>query len=95
MPTLPRHKHLHETWAVARETISDWDDDHAMTLAAALAFYSLLSLAPLLVIAVSGAALFFGDEAARGEISNQLTSIVGREPANAVEAVVTSAPVRG
>ena len=91
MPTLLRHKHLHETWAIARETISDWDDDHAMSLAAALAFYSLLSLAPLLVIAVSGAALFFGDEAARGEISSQLTSIVGREPANAVEAVVMSA----
>ena len=83
--------YLRDAWSITRETFSDWDDDRAMSLAASFAFYTLLSLAPLLVIAVSGAALFYGQEAARGEISAQLSSVVGTEPANAVEAILASA----
>ncbi len=82
---------LHDVWSITKETFSDWDDDRAMSLAASFAFYTLLSIAPLLVIAVSGAALFYGQEAARGEISAELSSIVGVEPARAVESIVTSA----
>lgn len=85
------NRRLNEVWSITKQTFSDWDEDRAMSLAASFAFYSLLSLAPLLVIAVSLASVFYGDEAARGEISGQLTSIVGAEPARAVESIVTSA----
>ncbi len=85
------HSYLRDAWSITKETFSDWDDDRAMSLAASFAFYTLLSLAPLLVIAVSGAALFYGQEAARGEIAAQLASVVGTEPARAIEAILASA----
>jgi membrane protein len=83
--------YLRDAWSITKETFSDWDDDRAMSLAASFAFYTLLSLAPLLVIAVSGAALFYGQEAARGEISAQLSTVVGTEPAHALQAILASA----
>ena len=47
-----------EIWATLKETIKDWLSDNASRLAAALAYYSLLSLAPLLVIAVAVVGFF-------------------------------------
>lgn len=80
-----------EVIAVAKQTVSDWDDHRSTSLAAAFAFYTLLSLAPLSVLAVSAASLVYGEHGARGKISAELGSIVGGEPARAVEAIVTSA----
>src|SRR5690349_1588127 len=80
-----------QLWQVAKDTAKDWSDDDAMTLAAALAYYALLSLAPLLVISVSVAGWFLGPEAARGRISGELGSIVGAQAAEGIQAVVASA----
>lgn len=82
---------------MAKETASDWLEDDAVTLAAALAYYALLSLAPLLVISISVAGWFLGAEAARGQVAGELASIVGREAARGVEAVIASGkePQRG
>lgn len=82
---------LREVWAVAKEAFSDWDDHRSTSLAAAFAFYTLLSLAPLSVLAVSALSLVYGEPTARGKIAAELGSIVGGEPARAVEAIVTSA----
>jgi membrane protein len=80
-----------ELWPVAKETAKDWVDDDAATLAAALAYYALLSLAPLLVISVSVAGWFLGAEAARGQVSGELGSVVGTQAAQGIQAVVASA----
>lgn len=77
--------------SLIKETVSDWMDDKAMRLAAALAFYMLLSLAPLLIIAVSVAGLAFGDEAARGELTGQLQAVVGADGAEAVRNILANA----
>ena len=61
---------------LAKHTVNDWLDDEASRLAAALAFYTLLSLASLLVLAVSLAGLFFGD------LSTSLTRWSGRDSWN-------------
>lgn len=84
-------------WNVVKETAKDWLDDDAPTLAAALAYYALLSLAPLLVISIGVAGWFFGSEAARGGVSGQLSGIVGGEAAEGIQAVVASAqePTKG
>lgn len=89
--------HARDHWTVAKETAKDWLDDDAATLAAALAYYALLSLAPLLVISVGVAGWFVGAEAARGEVSSQLGAIVGSEAANGIQTVAASAagPKRG
>jgi membrane protein len=69
----------------------DWSDDNASRLAAALAYYTLLSLAPLVVISIAVAGAVLGDEAARGQISAQMSSVVGPEAARGLESVVDSA----
>jgi membrane protein len=78
-------------FSILKETASDWMDDKAMRLAAALAFYTLLSLAPLLILVVSIAGLAFGDEAARGEIYGQLQTVIGGEGAKAIQSVLANA----
>src|SRR6478609_7472962 len=80
-----------ELWETIKETATDWLDDNASRLAAALAYYSLLSLAPLLVISVAVAGLFFGADAARGKVAGELGSIVGAEAAQGIQSVVASA----
>lgn len=84
-------------WAMVREAASAWSDDYAPSMGAALSYYSVFSLAPLLFIVVSVAGLIFGDEAARGELFGQLQGLMGDEAAAAVEAMLASlrTPKRG
>ena len=69
----------------------DWFDDQAPTLGAAVAYYTVFSLAPLFVIAVAIAGLVFGREAAQGQIFEQLRAMIGETSAAAMEDVVESA----
>ena len=87
----------HQLWNIAKETATDWLDDDAVTLAAALAYYALLSLAPLLMISISVAGWFLGAEAARGQVAGELASILGSEAAQGAQAVIASGkePQRG
>ncbi|CAN5729587.1 N/A [soil metagenome] len=61
---------------------------HAFQFAGAMAFYTLFSLAPLMILLVSAAGIFFGEDAARGEIATQIESLVGSQAAEAVESAV-------
>jgi membrane protein len=74
-----------------KEAGSQWVADKAPRLGAALAYYTIFSLAPLLVIAIGIAGLVFGREAAQGQISAQVEHLVGRQGADAVEAMVENA----
>lgn len=74
-----------------KETLYDAGVDNVPQHGAALAFYAAFSIAPLLVIALRVAAVFFGEEAARGEIENQIQSLVGEEGGHAVQQIVASA----
>jgi membrane protein len=78
-------------WSILKDTGRDWSDDSAARLAAALAYYTLLSIAPLLVIAVAVAGLAFGEDAARGQIAQQIGSVVGAQAADAIEAIAKNA----
>jgi membrane protein len=86
-----------DLWNIAKDTATDWSDDDASSLAAALAYYALLSLAPLLIISIGVAGWFLGPEAARGRVAGELGSIVGGQAADGIQAVVASAegPKRG
>jgi len=77
--------------ALLKQTVSQWSADEASRLAASLALYTLLSLAPLLVIAVAVAGLAFGDDAARGQISQQMSAIVGPQAGQSIEGLVANA----
>ncbi len=78
-------------WFLARTTVNEWMDDQAPRLAAALAYYALLSLAPLIVLALAVAGLAFSEEAARGGIARELGGLVGASGAEAVEGIVKNA----
>ena len=79
---------LRKAWALARDTVEGFIDDEAMTRGAAIACYAMFSIAPLLVVAVAIAGLAFGEEAVRSAVAEQLRALVGREGAEAVQAMV-------
>jgi membrane protein len=89
--------HLKQIWNLVRISVGAWVDDYAPSMGAALAYYTLFSIAPLLIIAIAVAGLVFGQEAARGEIVAQIQGIIGREGAIAVQGLLKSAnePARG
>lgn len=66
-------------------------DDYASSMGAALAYYTIFSLAPLLLLVIAVAGLAFGAEAARGEIVGQLRGLIGAEGAVAVQGLLKSA----
>jgi membrane protein len=76
-----------------REAVDLWLARNAFQLAGALAFYTLFSLAPLVIILVAIAGAVFGEEAARGEISSQIEGLIGTQAAEAVEEAVRSSRV--
>ena len=67
-----------------------WIDDYAPSMGAALSYYTVFSLAPMLLIVISIAGLVFGDEAARGEIFGQLRGLMGADAAKTIEDLLTS-----
>lgn len=83
--------HLEQIWDLIRKSVVAWVDDYAPSMGAALAYYTLFSIAPLLIIAIAVAGLFFGQEAARGEIVTQIQGLIGREGAIAVQGLLKSA----
>lgn len=82
---------FHDAWALLKSAASAWIDDYAPSMGAALAFYTLFSLAPLLLIVISVAGLVFGEEAARGQIVGQIGGLVGPEGGRTIESMLASA----
>jgi membrane protein len=83
--------HLEQFRHLIGKSIKAWIDDYAPSMGAALAYYTLFSLAPLLIIAIAVAGLVLGQEAARGEIVAQVQDLIGQEGAMAVQGLLKSA----
>jgi membrane protein len=77
-------------WLLARQVVDAWINDYGPSMGAALAYYTMFSLAPLLLIVIAVAGLLFGEEAARGEIASQLAALMGDAGASAVQALLIS-----
>src|SRR5690606_26654793 len=82
-------------WQLLKKTVAEWIEDKAPQLGASLAFYTAISIAPLLVIALAVAAYFFGEDAARGELVGQMRSLVGEQGGQAIEDMIDSADKPG
>jgi membrane protein len=74
-----------------KQTFTAFGEDKAPRLAAALAYYTVFSLAPLLVVVIAIAGLAFGQEAARGQITGQIQQLVGVTAAKAIQEILASA----
>src|SRR5271165_6414166 len=79
-----------DLWGLVKAAASGWVHDYAQSMGAALAYYTIFSIAPLLLIVISIAGLVFGEEAARGEIFGQLEGMLGAPGALAVQDLLAS-----
>ena len=79
------------TFALLKETAGAWSADYAPSMGAALSYYTLFSIAPLLLIVIAVAGFVFGAEAARGEIFGQLAGLVGPDGAKGIQGLLQAA----
>ena len=84
-------KRLHRWASLCETAVYSWLDDRAPTMGAAIAYYTVFSLAPMLVIVIAIAGLAFGRQAAEGALFDGLADLVGPESAGAVQAMLRSA----
>src|SRR5438045_2194927 len=82
---------LQEWLSLCERAIYKWLDDRAPTMGAAIAYYTVFSLAPMLVMVIAVAGLAFGQKAAEGALFGQLADLIGPESAVAVQAMLRSA----
>ncbi len=76
-------------------TLSSWSEDNAFRLSAALAFYTIFSLAPVLILAIAIAGAIFGEQAARGQVMMRIEGLIGPGGALAVQELLASARQSG
>jgi membrane protein len=88
-------KKLNEFWSLLKETANDWLEDKAPRLGAALAYYTVFSLAPLLLIAIAVAGFFFGQDAARDQIAQEIQGLVGEQGGQVVRTMLEHADKPG
>lgn len=80
-----------ETWVLLKQTGIEWIEDKSPKQAAALAYYTLFALGPLLLLAIGFAGLLFGDEAARAAVMRQLEGLLGPAGAEAIGGLLQGA----
>jgi len=82
---------------LTKDSVKSWQDDYAASMGAAIAFYTVFSIAPLLLIIIAVAGFIWGEDAVRGEIIGQLGGMVGTDGAAGVQALVRGAsePAQG
>jgi membrane protein len=82
-------------WDILKRTFKEYSEDKVSRLAAALAYYTALSVAPLLIITLAVAGMALGEEAARGEIAQQIEGLVGEQGAKSLQGILASAHQEG
>jgi membrane protein len=80
-----------QAWGLTKAAMSAWSNDYAPSMGAALSYYTLFSIAPLLVIVIAVAGLFFGADAVRTVVFDQLHALMGEEGAEAVRDMLATA----
>jgi membrane protein len=82
---------VRDIWDLLKDAVTGWSDHHASRIGAALAFYTVFSLGPILLLAVAVAGFFFGRSTAQGEIYQQMTNLIGPQAAAQVQMVLQHA----
>ncbi len=91
---VPNVKHI---FRMCKKAVTAWVDDFAPSMGAAISYYTVFSLAPLLVIVIAVAGAVFGRDAVQGQIVAQLSGLIGTDGATAVQGLIKSAsdPAKG
>ena len=85
------HLPVSEWWPLVKKSVTAWSDDYAPSMGAALSYYTVFSLAPMLLIVIGVAGLVFGQDAARGALFDQLSAMMGADAAKAIQGILASA----
>lgn len=86
---------LHYWGGILKSAAGYWAESNAFANAGSLAFFTLFSIAPLMIVIVSVIGVFYGQEAAEGQIALQLQEVVGAEAADAVQTAVAASSLKG
>jgi membrane protein len=95
MATKPTSSFFKNVWIVLRDSFNGFMDDRGLKLSAALAYYTVFSLAPLLVLIISLLSIFYGQEAVQGQIFSQINGLVGNEAAKQIQDMLKSIELSG
>lgn len=89
--------HLQHFYQLAKKSVMAWIDDYAPSMGAAISYYTVFSIAPLMIIVIAVAGFVWGREAVQGEIVGQLSGLIGQEGAQGIQALIESAnqPTKG
>ena len=74
-------------WTTFKKALGGWNQDKATTLCAALAYYTVFSIAPRVLIAIAVAGLFHGQDATRGEIFKQIEGLIGADASKSIQSI--------
>ena len=88
---------LQHFYQLAKKSVMAWIDDYAPSMGAAISYYTVFSIAPLMIIVIAVAGFVWGREAVQGEIVGQLSGLIGQEGAQGIQALIESAnqPTKG
>jgi membrane protein len=89
--------HVKSFYSLCKKAVSAWIDDYAPSMGASIAFYTVFSLAPLMIIVIAVAGFFWGRDAVQDQLFQQIAAMVGPDGAKAVQGVVAGAqaPTQG
>lgn len=87
--------HFRNIPRVIADTVTEFIDDKAIKMGASLSYFTLISLAPIMIVLIAAVGFIYGEEAAKGEIVKQVSSLVGRDGAEAVQSLILSAAAPG
>ncbi|HVI45402.1 MAG TPA: YihY/virulence factor BrkB family protein [Chitinophaga sp.] len=92
---MQKERKLKMLWQVLKQSGSDFIDDKVLKLSAALAYYTIFSVAPMLIIIIFLCDLFLGKEAVEGSIYGQIKDLVGSDAAIQIQAMIRNATLSG
>lgn len=81
-------------WSLLKQTYKEWDKDDPFRNSAVIAYYSIFSLPGLLIIIITLAGWFFGQEAVQGQLSSQMGEAMGEDAAKQIESIIANARVK-
>ncbi len=93
-PADPNQSLVKTGWTLLKRSVASYFEDEALTRGAAIAFYTITSIGPILFIVVKVAGLFFGEAAASGALASELAGLIGRQAVDLLQTAMQNASVR-
>ncbi|MGK4566668.1 YihY/virulence factor BrkB family protein [Flavobacterium sp. 3HN19-14] len=88
-------KTLHSSWTILKDTFTSFTEDRALKFSASLSYYTIFSLAPLLLLMISLAGVFFGRDAIQGHVFSEINGLIGNSAAAQIQDIIKNMELSG